>query len=294
MTALSGGQAARVGLAALLLSRYDILLLDEPTNDLDLDGLDRLERFVVQLRTGMVVVSHDREFLARCVSTVVELDLAQQRVGVYGGGYRPSWPSGSWRASMPVTPIKNSPNSAPSCGSVRAPNAAGRRRDCDAKPAGRAIRTRSAPDRSAGRHRRPGSPSPGRTAAASRPCWRCCSDICSPTPARSASVRPFPSARSTRPAACHRRTPPCWRCSPAGCPSERRRRSARCWPSSVWPPNMLRARRSRCHRASARGRRWPCCRRRVNLLVLDEPTNHLDLPAIEQLEQARDDYARCC
>ena len=82
MTALSGGQAARVGLAALLLSRYDILLLDEPTNDLDLDGLDRLERFVVQLRTGMVVVSHDREFLARCVSTVVELDLAQQRVGV--------------------------------------------------------------------------------------------------------------------------------------------------------------------------------------------------------------------
>ena len=46
MTALSGGQAARVGLAALLLSRYDVLLLDEPTNDLDLDGLDRLEDFV--------------------------------------------------------------------------------------------------------------------------------------------------------------------------------------------------------------------------------------------------------
>ena len=46
MTALSGGQAARAGLAALLLSRYDVLLLDEPTNDLDLDGLERLERFV--------------------------------------------------------------------------------------------------------------------------------------------------------------------------------------------------------------------------------------------------------
>ena len=41
--ALSGGQAARVGLAALLLSRFDIVLLDEPTNDLDLDGLARLE-----------------------------------------------------------------------------------------------------------------------------------------------------------------------------------------------------------------------------------------------------------
>ena len=46
MTALSGGQAARAGLASLLLSRYDVFLLDEPTNDLDLDGLDRLERFV--------------------------------------------------------------------------------------------------------------------------------------------------------------------------------------------------------------------------------------------------------
>ena len=46
MTALSGGQAARVGLAALLLSRYDLYLLDEPTNDLDVDGLDLLEEFV--------------------------------------------------------------------------------------------------------------------------------------------------------------------------------------------------------------------------------------------------------
>ncbi len=87
MTGLSGGQAARVGLAALLLSRFDVLLLDEPTNDLDLDGLARLERFVTGQRVGMVVVSHDREFLARCVTTVVELNLAQQSVGVYGGGY---------------------------------------------------------------------------------------------------------------------------------------------------------------------------------------------------------------
>lgn len=50
MTGLSGGQAARVGLAALLLSRFDIVFLDEPTNDLDLDGLDRLESFVRGLR----------------------------------------------------------------------------------------------------------------------------------------------------------------------------------------------------------------------------------------------------
>ncbi|MBH1938193.1 ABC-F family ATP-binding cassette domain-containing protein [Streptomyces sp. AV19] len=87
MTSLSGGQAARAGLASLLLSRYDVFLLDEPTNDLDLDGLDRLERFVTGLRAGTVLVSHDREFLTRTVNQVLELDLAQQQVNLYGGGY---------------------------------------------------------------------------------------------------------------------------------------------------------------------------------------------------------------
>ncbi len=87
MTALSGGQAARAGLASLLLSRYDVFLLDEPTNDLDLDGLERLERFVKGLRAGTVVISHDREFLTRTVTKVLELDLAQQQINLYGGGY---------------------------------------------------------------------------------------------------------------------------------------------------------------------------------------------------------------
>lgn len=87
MEGLSGGQAARVGLAALLLSRFDIVLLDEPTNDLDLDGLEQLENFVQGLRGGVVLVSHDREFLSRCVTTVLELDLHQNSHHVYGGGY---------------------------------------------------------------------------------------------------------------------------------------------------------------------------------------------------------------
>jgi ATPase subunit of ABC transporter with duplicated ATPase domains len=90
MTSLSGGQAARAGLASLLLSRYDIFLLDEPTNDLDLDGLDRLERFVIGLQrqdSPVVLVSHDREFLSRLVTRIVEIDLAQQQVNVFGGGY---------------------------------------------------------------------------------------------------------------------------------------------------------------------------------------------------------------
>ncbi|MEW2326513.1 ABC-F family ATP-binding cassette domain-containing protein [Micromonospora chersina] len=87
MTGLSGGQAARAGLASLLLSRYDVFLLDEPTNDLDLAGLDRLERFVTGLRAGTVLVSHDREFLTRTVTRIVELDLHQGQVNHFGGGY---------------------------------------------------------------------------------------------------------------------------------------------------------------------------------------------------------------
>jgi ATPase subunit of ABC transporter with duplicated ATPase domains len=87
MTSLSGGQAARVNLASLLLSRYDVFLLDEPTNDLDIAGLEILEGFVGGLRAGTVLVSHDRAFLERTVHRVLELDLAQQQIRLYGGGY---------------------------------------------------------------------------------------------------------------------------------------------------------------------------------------------------------------
>ncbi len=87
MTTLSGGEAARVGLASLLLSCFDVLLLDEPTNDLDVAGLERLERFVADAAVGIVVVSHDREFLARTVTQVLELDRHQSTWNLYGGGY---------------------------------------------------------------------------------------------------------------------------------------------------------------------------------------------------------------
>jgi len=87
MTSLSGGQAARANLASLLLSRYDVFLLDEPTNDLDIEGLAILEDFVMKLRAGTVLVSHDRAFLERTVDQVLELDLAQQSVHLYSGGY---------------------------------------------------------------------------------------------------------------------------------------------------------------------------------------------------------------
>ncbi|MBB1010208.1 ABC-F family ATP-binding cassette domain-containing protein, partial [Dietzia sp. SLG510A3-3B2-2] len=61
--------------------------LDEPTNDLDLAGLAVLEDFMQAERRPMVVVSHDREFLARCVTGIVELDSAQQQIAVFDGGY---------------------------------------------------------------------------------------------------------------------------------------------------------------------------------------------------------------
>ncbi len=74
MRVLSGGEAARASLAAILLSRHDVLLLDEPTNDLDFAGLERLEAFVDGLPGGVVLVSHDRAFLERTVTRVLELD----------------------------------------------------------------------------------------------------------------------------------------------------------------------------------------------------------------------------
>ncbi|QQQ76924.1 ABC-F family ATP-binding cassette domain-containing protein [Saccharothrix sp. 6-C] len=84
---LSGGQSARLRLAAVLLTTADVLLLDEPTNDLDLAGLEILESHVLRSRAGMVMVSHDREFLARTTTAIAELDEFSHAVSVFGGGW---------------------------------------------------------------------------------------------------------------------------------------------------------------------------------------------------------------
>jgi ATPase subunit of ABC transporter with duplicated ATPase domains len=84
---LSGGQAARVGLAALLLARFDVLLLDEPTNDLDFAGLAALERWVDATPAGLVVVSHDRTFLERTVTAVLELEEHSRQGALFRGGW---------------------------------------------------------------------------------------------------------------------------------------------------------------------------------------------------------------
>jgi ATPase subunit of ABC transporter with duplicated ATPase domains len=85
--ALSGGEAARVRLAAIMLARFDVFLLDEPTNDLDFDGLDRLERFLGDLAGSVVLVSHDRDFLDRTVRRIVELDEWTHGTHDYAGGW---------------------------------------------------------------------------------------------------------------------------------------------------------------------------------------------------------------
>lgn len=84
---LSGGQQARLRLAAVLLTRADVLLLDEPTNDLDAGGLDLLEAHVLGYPGAIVLVSHDREFLARTTTAIAELDEFSHKVTVFGGGW---------------------------------------------------------------------------------------------------------------------------------------------------------------------------------------------------------------
>ena len=84
---LSGGQAARAALAAILLSRQDVLLLDEPTNDLDFAGLELLEKFVRSTPSAVVTVSHDRIFIDRVVSRILELRMPDHDAVEHAGGW---------------------------------------------------------------------------------------------------------------------------------------------------------------------------------------------------------------
>ncbi len=81
----SGGYRMRAALGALLLRRPDYLLLDEPTNHLDLDGVGWLESFLADSSSALVLVSHDRTFLNRLVTSVAEVD--NHRVRVWSGNY---------------------------------------------------------------------------------------------------------------------------------------------------------------------------------------------------------------
>lgn len=85
VTTLSGGQKTRVSLGRLLLSRPDVILLDEPTNHLDMESIAWLETYLLNYNGAVVIVAHDRYFLNRVVTKIVELE--QGRSAVYQGNY---------------------------------------------------------------------------------------------------------------------------------------------------------------------------------------------------------------
>ncbi len=74
INALSGGQKTRVSLGKLLLTKPDILLLDEPTNHLDMESIAWLETYLKTYSGSVIIVAHDRYFLDRVVTKIVELD----------------------------------------------------------------------------------------------------------------------------------------------------------------------------------------------------------------------------
>ncbi len=84
---LSGGEKARVGLAMLLLQAPDVLLLDEPTNHLDFMTMNWLEEYLQSYRGAMLVVSHDRQFLNRIATAIIEIDEHSRSAKRYSGNY---------------------------------------------------------------------------------------------------------------------------------------------------------------------------------------------------------------
>ena len=87
VTSYSGGQSARARLAAVLLTKADVLLLDEPTNDLDFAGLDLLENAVGSFAGAVATVSHDRAFLDRVATRILEVEEHSHRAAEYAGGW---------------------------------------------------------------------------------------------------------------------------------------------------------------------------------------------------------------
>ncbi|MDZ4766009.1 MAG: ABC-F family ATP-binding cassette domain-containing protein [Chloroflexota bacterium] len=97
---LSGGEKARVGLALLLMESPDVLLLDEPTNHLDFRSVDWLEGYLSVFRGGALIVSHDRHFLNRTVSAIIEIDEHTRAAKRYAGDYE------AYRAAKALERVK--------------------------------------------------------------------------------------------------------------------------------------------------------------------------------------------
>jgi macrolide transport system ATP-binding/permease protein len=84
---LSGGQRARIALAAIFAAKYDVILLDEPTNNLDQSGVAMLEEFVKSSPASFLIVSHDRRFLRNVTTQIIELTYGDKGIRQYSLGY---------------------------------------------------------------------------------------------------------------------------------------------------------------------------------------------------------------
>jgi len=84
----SGGQQARLLLASALIQKPDLLLLDEPTNNLDKEGIDHLEKFLIDYKKTVIVISHDADFLNSFTEGVLYLDVFTRKMEQYTGNYK--------------------------------------------------------------------------------------------------------------------------------------------------------------------------------------------------------------
>ncbi len=84
---LSGGQQTKVALAAVLTAQYDVFLLDEPTNNLDLAGIELLQKFIKGSKAGFLIISHDRKFLKDVMNKIVVLKTLASGMEFFGGGF---------------------------------------------------------------------------------------------------------------------------------------------------------------------------------------------------------------
>ena len=85
VSSFSGGEKTKIAFASLLLAKPDLLLLDEPTNHLDLSTIEWLENYLAKYKKALVIVSHDRTFIDKCVNVVYELEYGS--ISRYAGNY---------------------------------------------------------------------------------------------------------------------------------------------------------------------------------------------------------------
>ena len=137
---LSGGQKSRVMLAKAILQGQDLLLLDEPTNHLDLPSLRWLESFINDAQATVAVISHDRYFLDRIATSILEIELGRSRptkatTPSSSRRRKPSWRSRSATSSAAGATSRSRKTTSAATSPARTPRARGRRTQLVQAPA---------------------------------------------------------------------------------------------------------------------------------------------------------------